>query len=189
MARKLHSAFARGEAVSLEGFYRQEEEDAFDRVHGTDTTAIVEAHDLDAGDRLARDHAERYRATLVADRDLKTLLATATPEEHARISETVVQMDRHDEQQHVTRVYQLGNGNPDAARRALESLLPLATFASDVEQGTLLATASARDQEKIGAVVRQMDSAESTQAQLRPYLVDALERGMRKLLEGPDRPA
>ena len=80
-------------------------------------------------------------------------------------------MDVSDAGQQVTQVYRIRKTNADAARRVLERLLPLATFASDPDEGTLLATADTLAQQHIAEVVKQLDESESNQATLQPYII------------------
>ena len=111
------------------------------------------------------------RATFSPDAASRILLATASEADHEKIKATVDQMNGGADGELETRVYPLIEGDPAAAVQALSRLLPNVTFAADANGRTFLATASAKDHEKIKSAADQLDRSESSRAQMKTYVV------------------
>jgi type II secretory pathway component GspD/PulD (secretin) len=96
-------------------------------------------------------------ATIAADPDNRSLLATATKEEHEKIAAIVSQLDKPSATSQETRAYQFRSGDVRAARDALEALLPNATISIDIRNRSLIVTAAADEQQRVADLVPQLD--------------------------------
>jgi|GEM_PF-2292611 len=98
------------------------------------------------------------RATFTVDRTSGLLIATAAPEDHLLIKQTIDQLDTSEDEGLTTHAYSLTTADPKAAETALERLLPSVRFASDSKSGMLIATATQDQHKRIESVVSQLEA-------------------------------
>ncbi len=96
-------------------------------------------------------------ATVSADVTNKMLVVTASAEDQQRIQTIVDEADRRGEGEMTTQVYALKFANPTALSYSIKPIAPNATASPDVYNKTLIVTATAKDHERIKAVIDQAD--------------------------------
>jgi type II secretory pathway component GspD/PulD (secretin) len=123
--------------------------------------------------RAARDAIQALLpdATLAADRDNRTLLVTARAADQQRVADIVQQIGQGQNRGRVTQVYPLQHGDVDAARDALQELLPEAVIAADRANRALLVTAGEDGQARVSQVVTQLDQPGADEPQLQAYSI------------------
>ncbi|MBM4074370.1 MAG: hypothetical protein FJ267_01845, partial [Planctomycetes bacterium] len=103
-------------------------------------------------------------ASIQVSPETNSLVVRASDEMHERFKEAIAaivdQLPQTTELE--TKVYRLKRGTPSAALIVLTRLVPEAKIAADDKGGTLAATASDVDQERIQTVVEQMEDSESS---------------------------
>ena len=123
------------------------------------------------------------KVVLGADPTSRTLVATATAQEHEQIRKAVQQMDDPSFSAMETKVYRLQIAELYSLRYALRSLSPEAVIVTDEENGLLVATATPADQKKIEAVVTQLNDPAATQKETKVYRLQTGELyGVRQAL-------
>lgn len=85
------------------------------------------------------------------------VLVTTTPEEMKRIEEVINNLDGAGDGSRVTKVYTLQSADAQAVDRAITPLVPDATVITGRESNMLFVTAEPEDQEKVAAVIQQID--------------------------------
>jgi len=106
------------------------------------------------------------RATLAVGTDPDTLLAWATPEDHAIIEQIVSQLPPAPEV--VSRVYRLQHADVRAVYSTLRTLVPQASVAMDTANRSVIVSALPDDQEKVAAAIQELDAED---AEHKPTLV------------------
>lgn len=96
-------------------------------------------------------------ATVSPDTVNQMLVVTASQEDHDRIQAIVDEADRRSEGELTTTVYALKFANPIALSTSIKPIAPNATVSPDVYNKTLIVTATAKDHERIKAVIDQAD--------------------------------
>ena len=112
------------------------------------------------------------RSLLSIDLATKSLIANASPEDQLRIDEMVKQLDQPVDDGRETAVYRLQEGDVTALLNSLESLLPTVAFGVDRSSRTLIATATPEEQQRISAVVQEMDDPEFSAMETKVYRVE-----------------
>ena len=96
-------------------------------------------------------------AKVSSDPTNRLLIATATEEDHLIIKGIIDDADLREEGERTTRVYTLQFANPSALSVSIAPIAPTATVSPDAANKTLIVTATAKDHERIKAVVDQAD--------------------------------
>lgn len=110
------------------------------------------------------------KAVLVQDAVTRSLAATATAEEHAKIAELVKVLDQPAQTNQTTKVYQLKQGSGQGLAYVLTGIMPDAKLFGDRESGAMLATATDQQHEVIRAIVDQY--GDSGQFETRVFSVE-----------------
>ncbi len=111
------------------------------------------------------------RAKISADIYNKMLIVTATAEEHKQIQAIVEQADGRGEGEQVTTAYPLKYANPATISLALQTVVPAATVSADTLNKMLIVTASAKDHERILAVLDQADKRGGGDLETKAYVL------------------
>ena len=96
-------------------------------------------------------------ATLSPDVYSKTLIVTANESDHQRVATVLEQADQRGGGELTTTAHAIKWANPATIAAALTSVVPDAKVSSDVVNKMLIVTASAKDHERIQAVLEQAD--------------------------------
>ncbi len=96
-------------------------------------------------------------ATISPDLGNQMLVVTASQEDHQRVQQIVDEADRRSEGEVVTTVYALKFANPTALAYSIKPIAPNATASPDVYNKTIIVTATAKDHERIKAIIDQAD--------------------------------
>lgn len=97
------------------------------------------------------------RAVMSPDPYSKSLIVTATAEDHKKIKAIIDQADGLGQGELTTKAYPLEWVSPYAIMTALSPIVPNATLSPDAASKTLFVTANAGDHERIAAVLKQAD--------------------------------
>ncbi len=96
-------------------------------------------------------------ATISGDAVNKMLIVTASEEDQLKVAAVIDEADRRADGELTTKVYSLKWANPSAVSYSIAPIAPNATVSPDVYNKTLIVTATAKDHERIKAVVDQAD--------------------------------
>ena len=96
-------------------------------------------------------------AILSPDVTNKTLIVSATADDHQKIKAIIEQADLRGEGELTTKAYVLEWANPYTIMTALTPIVPQATISPDITNKTLIVTASAPDHARIDSVLQQAD--------------------------------
>ncbi|MBB76203.1 MAG: hypothetical protein CMJ75_16975, partial [Planctomycetaceae bacterium] len=128
-------------------------------------------------------------ANISVDTTVMKLVATATPDEHQQIAAVCEQLDQQsEEQQPVSRVYQLPPQSAGALETAINGLLPQATVALDGTSGRVVVTARALGHQQIEELIEQLTHSDENQQvvsrvyRLPPQTAPALQTAINGLL-------
>lgn len=123
------------------------------------------------------------RSQGTVDLETRSMVVTASDTEHRRIEDLLQQIEASG-QDRTPQVYRLRNSNPRAVQEALETSIPRATITVDRSSGMLIATASAEDQVRIQATIKQLESSENEGLTTKAYtLTSADPRAAESALE------
>ncbi len=111
------------------------------------------------------------RAKISSDIYNKMLIVTATAEEHEQIKAIVAQADDRGEGEQSTKAYPLKYANPYTISVALQTVVPGATVSADALNKMLIVTASAKDHERIQAVLDQADMRGGGDLETKAYVL------------------
>ena len=96
-------------------------------------------------------------AVISVDTNVMKLVATATADQHLQIAQVCEQLDQvSEEQQPVSRIYQLKAAVASSLQSAIAALLPKTSLSLDRHSGMLVATATAEEHRQIHDLVEQM---------------------------------
>ena len=125
---------------------------------------------------LQNNFARQPEVRMSLDSRNDTIVALATPEQHAKIQVFIENVEKN-AQDRTSVVYRFRIADPDAARSILSGLAPKAIMAVDRGSRTLVVTATATEHEKIAATIKEMDNseAEGLSSQLRSYPVQSAD--------------
>ncbi len=115
------------------------------------------------------------QAIVSPDVSNRTLIVTASLQDHARVKQIVEQADRRGEGELTTKVYPFKLANPATIANALTTLMPTATLSSDNNTNTLIVTATDADHKMIEPLVAELDVADPKSAVLKPYRVESAD--------------
>lgn len=118
-----------------------------------------------------------------ADPQSGSVVVTATPEEHQKISQLLEDLDVAGKDR-TAKVYRLKNASPLAAQQALSQALPRASLTVDRSSNSLIATASPTDHQQIQQTIDQLESTEDQDLETISYtLTGADPRSAQEALE------
>ncbi len=101
-------------------------------------------------------------AKLAADVTARTLVASASPDDHKKIAAAVEEIDKEDPATSAKLVtYPSGKVDPTTLRTLLTQLVPNATVSADLRNRLVLALATPKEHEAISAAVDKLAQAES----------------------------
>lgn len=111
------------------------------------------------------------KAILLPSSSPDRLTVLATDEELKQIQAWIADMGQtiEEPEQATSKVYPLDNADPTTTVRVLQSLLPTAVFAADPATGTVAATGTTEQHERIAEVVQQLNDAKSKSETLKAY--------------------
>jgi type II secretory pathway component GspD/PulD (secretin) len=112
-------------------------------------------------------------ATLLPQSLGTRLSVLATAEDHTRLSQWLVELEQSvpEPQSKLSRVYTLRVGDPLAAVRLIQALIPTATLAGDPLTRSVAATANEAEHERIAELVKQFDQPSDNPVQTRVFVL------------------
>ncbi len=95
-------------------------------------------------------------AAIYGSREERVIIATATPENHERISAIVRDFESGFTESE-TRVFPIGKGNATSLRQAIQEMSPEIKVAADAASNSLIVTASREDLDRISTIVEEVE--------------------------------
>ena len=167
-------------ATATEAEHKQFRE-AADKMNGEGQESVTRVYPLDkkqidVEDVLASiDDTLRSRLALRMNEQTNSLMVRGTLEDQQTMKELIEQIIEQvpPRKQDVVQVYKLKYGSARAARYALREMFDDAMIAADDDTETLIATADAEDQQRIGQIVEQLDQPRESLKTTRIYRLDS----------------
>ena len=106
---------------------------------------------------------------MAADVTARTVAATASDAEHARIQEVITQVDQPASEAKETRVFTLGSGNARELVVAVTQMLPRAGVTAETASNSLIVTATAPELQRITEMIQGLEQAGSGDEVSRTY--------------------
>ncbi len=143
------------------------------------TDKELRAYRLEVGDVLAaRDAIQALlpTASLSADATNRSLLVTASADEHARVAQVIAQLDRESQQQPTLVAYTVEKADVAAVLASLQQMYgrdPLVSLTADTTNGAILVKAKPREHTTIGQLIARMENgaSQSSRRRLEVYSV------------------
>lgn len=151
--------------------------EAAKKMNGSGGQSITKVYPLDKNQIDVEDVLEsiddtlRSRLAIRLNEQTNSIMVRGSAEDQATMQELIDQIVSQipPKETQVARVYRLKYGSPRSARYALRDLFDDATIAYDDDSGTLIATATEEQQERIASVIEQMDQPGTSGKQTRVY--------------------
>ena len=145
-----------------------------DKLNSAGNQTVTKVYHLDSFpasrmDNIAEDLIPGGEVTY--DSEANVLLVSGTEEDHQRVQDAVEAMNQASESTAVERVYTLRSANPANIQGALERLMPKARVASDLESRSIIVSADEADQQRMQALIAQLDAVPGQEAVMRAYVV------------------
>ncbi|MCA9199214.1 MAG: hypothetical protein KDA87_16830, partial [Planctomycetales bacterium] len=101
-------------------------------------------------------------ASFSADDENRTILASATSEEHTQIAKLIDELNTPREDGRTTKIYPFRYGDPRAAEDVLQPLLPAAILSADRFSRSLAVTGTAKEHATVASTVAELDKPANT---------------------------